>query len=662
MADRSLTMPVTVPDAPFGVTWRQELSAGQILRASFLIVVGFLPYLNTLWNGLVYDDQYQIIQNPFLRSFHFVGVIFKTSVWAFQVKHATVTYYRPLMSFSYLLIYQAFGPVSYAFHLQNVVLHCGVVILLYLIARRVSGSESIALIAAAWFALHPIHTEVVAWVAAVPDLQMTFFVLLAFWFYLKATSQTRRVLPYLLGTYVSFALALLSKEPALMFPAVLLFYDVLRFFPGEKSTLKRCLVYQLPVWLTAAVYVYGRFFLLSGIVPNNIRSTMTLREVLFSAASLFGAYMQKLVWPGTAGAAYRFQATSSALDPRFILGALALSVVGVALLLTFRAKSRIVLAIAWTTVFLLPVLDAKVMASNVFAERYLYLPSVGFCCAAAVLVHAAWSYAAERKYLAIRVGMILGIGAASVTATYAIVKRNAVWHDEERLFRAMLAQDPKNATALSDLGAMYWNSQRKSLARETWFAALHEDPKNFFVLDNLGISAAQEKNYTEAIGYFRSAVAIRPGFPRVHMHLAQALENLGDFASAQIEYEKTLDLAPFDVEARNVYAKFCMGQGRVADAEREYRLSLNVAPSSDALAALGMMAIGSRNATTADQLFKQATELDPFDSRAHFGLARAFELEGRSAEAIHEYERGLETDPSNPEAHAALSKLRATVK
>ena len=655
-------MPVAAPDAPVAGTWRQELSGRQILRASFLILIGFLPYLNTLWNGLVYDDQYQIVQNPFLRSFHFVGVIFKTSVWAFQVKHSTVTYYRPLMSFSYLLIYQAFGPVSYAFHLQNVVLHCAVVVLLYLTARRVSGSESIALIAAVWFALHPIHTEVVAWVAAVPDIQMTFFLLLAFWCYLKATTDARRAMPFLVGTYMSFALALLSKEPALMFPAILFFYDVLRFFPNEKSTLKRCLAYQFPVWLTAAVYVYGRFFLLSGIVPNNIRSTMTLREVLYSAASLFGAYVQKLIWPGTAGAAYRFQATSSALDPRFILGAIALSVVTAAFLLTFRMKSRTALAIAWTVVFLLPVLDAKVMASNVFAERYLYLPSVGFCCVAAALVHVAWRFAAERKFVAIRMGLILGIGAASVTATYAIVKRNAVWHDEERLFRAMLDQDPKNATALSDLGAMYWNSHRRQLARDTWFAALREDPSNFFVLDNLGISAAEERSYGEATVYFRRAITIRPGFPRVHMHLAQALENLGDFASAQVEYEKTLDLAPFDVEARNAYAKFCLGRGRVADAEREYKRSVDVAPTPDALVASGLIAIGRHDATTADQLFRQATELDPFDSRAHFGLARAFEMEGRSADAIHEYQRGLETDPSNPETLAALSKLRAATK
>ena len=542
------------------------------------------------------------------------------------------------------------------------VLHCAVVILIYLTARRVSGSESIALIAAVWFALHPIHTEVVAWVAALPDIQMTFFLLLAFWCYLKATTEAAKALPYLLGTYLSFALALLSKEPALMFPAILLFYDLLRLFPAEKSTLKRCLAYQLPVWLTAAVYVYGRFFLLSGIVPNNIRSTMTLREVLLSAVSLFGAYLQKLIWPGAAGAAYRFQATSSAIDPRFLLGAIALGVVTVAFLLTLRVKSRMSLAIAWTVVFLLPVLDAKVMASNVFAERYLYLPSVGFCCIAAALIHAAWKHAAERKYLAIRVGIILGISGASVTAAYAIVKRNAVWHDEERLFQAMLEQDPKNATALSDLGAMYWNSHRRQLARDTWFAALREDPGNFFVLDNLGISAAEEKNYGEATGYFRRAITIRPGFPRVHMHLAQALENLGDFASAQGEYEKTLDLAPFDVEARNAYAKFCMSRGRVADSKREYRRSLDVAPTPDALAALGSMAIGTHDAATADQLFKQATELDPFDSRAHFGLARAFEMEGRLADAIREYERGLETDPSNTEALAALSKLRAGIK
>jgi hypothetical protein len=89
-----------------------------------------------------------------------------------------------MMSFGYLLFYQIAGPVPFSFHLANIVLHALVVLLVFCVLRRLSG-ERIALIAAGLFALHPIHTESVAWIAGVTDLELALFYLLAFLFYLR---------------------------------------------------------------------------------------------------------------------------------------------------------------------------------------------------------------------------------------------------------------------------------------------------------------------------------------------------------------------------------------------------------------------------------------------------------------------------------------------
>lgn len=657
MVDHSIALPA----GPYSNTrargLRRPISRTEFVRYSSLLAIGILPYLNTLWNGLVYDDQYQIVQNPFLRSFHFVGTMFTTSVWAFQVKHGTVTYYRPLMSLSYLLIYQLIGPVPYAYHLANVLLHGVVVVLIFLVSRRIFGSEPLAWISVVWFALHPIHTEVVAWVASVPDIQMTFFLLLAFWFYLSLGKGVRHSGWILMASCGCFVLALLSKEPAITFPGIVFLCDWVRFFPHDKAALRRHLLCQIPLWIISVVYLYFRFFVLSGIVPNAIRASMAARQVAMSAVSLFGHYMEKLVWPGTAGAAYRFEMTSTVKDPQFLVGVASVCAIGAAFIFFWRTRRPIAVGIIWMVLPLLPVLDAKVMASNVFAERYLYLPSIGFCWVAGELVVLAWKSALLRRRFALRVALAgLGITACSF-ASYAVVRRNTVWHDEARLFASILRQDPTNPTAHADLGAMYWNSGRKKEARAEWTKALAVDPQNFFALDNLGISAASEKRYGDAILYFRRAIAARPGFPKPHAHLAEALLAMGDARGAETEFQKSLELSPFDVDTRNAYAKFCLNQSRPQDAEQLYRESLSVAPTSLALDALGQIAMDSKNVADAEKLFQQSVELDPFDAQAHFGLGEAYWAAGRLYDAKQEYQRGLNTDPSNRKALDALHKL-----
>jgi len=659
MGEHAVTASVGETEKSPAAGLRRQLSRAELLRYSLLAAAGVLPYLNTLWNGFVYDDQYQVVQNPFLRSFHFLGTIFTTSAWAFQVRHGTVTYYRPLMSFAYLLIYQAFGPIPYAFHLLNLLLHCAVVLLFYLITRRVFGSEALAWISVALFALHPIHTEVVAWVADVPDLQMTVSLLLTFWFYLNLIEGAGHRNWNYAAAYGSYALALLSKEPAVMFPGVLLLYVLLRFSPGEKRALKKSLAYQLPVWLLAGFYAFARFFLLPGIIPNAYRANMTAREIGMSAVSLFGAYMGKLVWPANLAAFYPFQATSSAADPRFLAGAAWTCALGISLVWFWRVRRRAALAIVWLVLLLLPVLDAKAMASNVFAERYLYLPSIGFCWIVGELALPLWNRVVAPGRFALRAGLALAGASVCMLAARTVLARNVVWHDELRLYGTMVKQDPTNPTLHANLGGVYWNSNRKEEARAEWSMALAEDANNVFALDDLGISAASEKQYPEAIAYFQRAIAARPQFPKAHVHLAAALDSVRDSSAAEAEYQKALELSPFDVEARNAYAKFCLDRGRRKDAEEQYRLSLEVAASSDALDALGRAAMERNDLNAAAKLFAQASELNPIDSPAHFGLAEIHAKAGRIAAATLEYERGLETDPLNQAAQSALAKLRA---
>src|SRR6202521_3760614 len=125
-------------------------------------VLAFLPYLNTLLNSFVYDDYFQVVENPYVHSFRYLREIFGTTVWSFQGAQGVTNYYRPLMSFGYLLFYQIAGAVPISFHIANVALNVVVVLLVFSVVRRLSG-ERVGLIAAGLFAVHPLHTESVAW-------------------------------------------------------------------------------------------------------------------------------------------------------------------------------------------------------------------------------------------------------------------------------------------------------------------------------------------------------------------------------------------------------------------------------------------------------------------------------------------------------------------
>src|SRR5579864_5991221 len=106
-----------------------------------LFLLAFLPYSNILFNLFVYDDGFQVVANPYAHSFRYLRQIFTTSVWSFQGAQGVSNYYRPIMTFGYLLTDQIAGVVPFSFHLANIVLNAIVVCLVFLILRRLSGER-----------------------------------------------------------------------------------------------------------------------------------------------------------------------------------------------------------------------------------------------------------------------------------------------------------------------------------------------------------------------------------------------------------------------------------------------------------------------------------------------------------------------------------------
>jgi tetratricopeptide (TPR) repeat protein len=622
-----------------------------------LVLVAVLPYLNSLLNGFVQDDNRQVLFNPYIRSFSHLREIFTTNVWSYVGAQGTTNYYRPLMMLGYLICYRVFGPLSYGFHLANVLLNAGVVCLIFLVTEWLFKDRTLGFVAAVMFALHPIHSESVAWVAAVTDLQLTFFYLLTFWFFFQVPQPGgKRSGTAELGMVLSFTLALLAKEPAATLPFAATFFEHFLREDRAQTSLRQKFSRYGTLWLLDAAYLMFRLRIFGGLAPVVQLPKIGRHEAFDSSFALVAQYIWKLIWPVDLRAFYVFHGSARLLDPRVMAGFLVLGLCLVAFLYFWKKERLVSFGLLWIFLNIAPVLNARWLGANVFAERYLYLPSLGFCWIAAwgggVLWRRLAGRPAGRKFFAAVLVVV------AILCALRIITRNRIWHDDATFYKSTLAAEPDAIGLRINLGAVYWHSGSPDLAEAEWREALRRAPDHWLILNNLGLVSVRKKRYDEAMRYFQRSIELRPSYADSHMNLGRTYAVTGDQEKAEMQLRTAVALAPLYVPARNELAKFYFNAGWLAEAEQQYRSSVSSGGTIEAWNSLGEIYSRWDRWQDAERAFRQAAALDPFDSTAHFGLGAVLDAGGRTREALNEYELGLRTDPQNPAALKSLERLR----
>ncbi len=681
---------------------RSVSALSNVTLALSLALCAVLPYLNTLLNGFVYDDITQVTNNPYLHSFRHLPEIFSTTVWSYVGTQGVTNYYRPMMTFGYLVCYQLFGPVAYEFHLVNLLLHAAVVMTLFALSLRMLGDRRFAFLAALLFALHPIHVESVAWIAAVTDLEISVFFLLTFWCYLgpgdrslcaKASSPgafgTRNpqanISGWLLGQLgmtIWFILALLSKEQSLTLPFLAAVWE--HFFRADRgqTTWKEKLSRYGVLWLLAAAYLGLRVHFFGRFAPASAHPKFSWTVAILSAFALVGQYVGKLFWPAHLNAFYVFHKSNSWYEPQVLAGMAVLAIVGSVFIALYRrsAKARAdypgpagesgrhgnapiaCFGILWLFVTLAPVLNVRWMPANAFTERYLYLPSVGFCWLAAWAGLVLWARAARRNTTRMWARRAAAAAVLSVALLLSVVRiwtRDRDWHDNVTLFKRTLVSSPDAFQIRNNLGVVYWNQGASKDAEREWRLALKGDRNNVIVLNNLGLVCTKQKRHDEAVAFFKRAIELKPGYTNPHLNLGVAEEEMGNRSEAQAQYEIAVGLSPLNVEARNHLGEMYIDEGHVAEAEAQFLESVRSEANAKGYDSLGDIAIQRGNHKQAILDYQAALEAQAFDSHAHFQLGLLSLEAGRTSEALRHYQAGLETDPSNPSGLAAVAKLTA---
>src|SRR6516225_5380172 len=625
-------------------------------RMGFLFLVALLPYVNTLRNSFVYDDEEQVLSNPYIRDFNHLREIFTTDVLSYQGFSVSANYYRPMMNFGYLLCFRVFGPRAYAFHLVNLLLHGFVVILLFAVTKRMFKNATLAFVAATLFALHPIHTESVNWIAAVTDLELTFFFLLTFGLFLRLDrpKPSRHGLTQL-AMAVSFALATLSKEQALTLPLLATLYEHAYREDRDQTTMAQKLGRYGALWLLAVIYLVLRVRFLGTLAHG--RRLLAGYEVVFSAITLFGQYMWKLLWPLRLCAYYVFEVSDDPTDLCVLAGLAAVVLITLLFVALLKFDRIASFGVVWLVVTLAPVLNANWLADNVFTERYLYLPSVGFCWVLAwgwtrLL---AWSapYRLPWRWLLAAV-----FGVIASCCVVRIVIRNRDWRDDLSLYTRTLAASPHSYYMHNNLGEVYWKKGDFMSAEREWTEALRLGPNAAVVLENLAMLNLTRRNYEEAVGYSLRALALDPNDSEAHIDLGAAYREMGNVQEAEVQMRRAVALAPFDVKARANLGELYLSQQRLPEAEEQFRRLVAIQPDSRGYLGLGMVRWHRGDAKEAERCFKESASLDPSIPQPHIMLGLLYLELGRNAEGESELRKALERDPANKATLSALHRLK----
>jgi len=393
-------------------------------------------------------------------------------------------------------------------------------------------------------------------------------------------------------------------------------------------------------------------------VPLLKHPEVTWPLVPLNTLGLVAQYAEKLFWPWPLSVAYPFHSSAALSEPRVLAGMLVL-LAFIALFVSLTKRSRVhAFALLWIFLTLAPALNARWMATYVFAERNLYLASVGFSWLVAAGILWLWRREGAARNLQ-RAALTLVCTVVALLAAGATLAHNRDFRDDGVLFTRTLALYPDAALIRSNLATWHWNRGLREEAEQQWRLALRDDPQNFFALSNLGMALLEKECFAEAKVVLQRAITVRPKFSAAHLHFARVYAAQGLGVEAEKEFRLALDSNPFSTAARNFFAKFYLDTGRLDEAAAQFRASLESIPTSDAWAGLAEVYSGQNSLAQAEHAWKEAIQLNPFATQAHFALGKLYLASGRLAEAEKELRAGLLMDPNNAEALAALREISA---
>jgi tetratricopeptide (TPR) repeat protein len=529
---------------------RKKLVAG----AGAILLLTVLAYIPAMGGGFIWDDDFHITENKALRDADGLRRIWTDT--------RTTPQYYPLTHTSFWLQYRLWSDDPLPYHVANVLLHVATALLLWRVLEllRIPG----AWLAAALFALHPVHVESVAWITERKNVLSGLFYMAAALVYLHyrldggGGKWTRPLLALLL-----FLCALLSKTITASLPIVLLMVLV---WKGVKIKIRDGLFLGT---MLACGAVMGRLtsFLEKyqvGAIGEEWDFGFIERCLIAGRAWLF--YLGKLLWPAKLSFVYPRWNIDAGTAWQYIFPAAAVALLAALFMLRERIGRGPLLALLCYTVTISPALgffNVFPMRYSFVADHFQYLATVGPLALLCALLC---------KRMPRRAGRVAG---AALLAACALLtfRQGFAYEDLESLWRHSVRQYDRAFMAHFNLAKILEERGEQEEAKRHYMAAIAAKPDHHEALMDLGNIQADEGDIAAAVDSYRRSLQIEPEHALTHYNLALLLEEIGRPDEAARHYLEAIRLRPGLAAAHNNLAIILFNRGDYSGAMRELRLA-----------------------------------------------------------------------------------------
>lgn len=602
--------------ADFSWKWH----AGVLALAMLLTAIA---YSNALHGKFVYDDAFQIADNPYIQQGQYFWKAMTSDVWAFKGNpgEAQSNYWRPAFVGWLILNYKLFGADTTGWHMMSILAHLLVTLLGYRVLLGLGLRPLVCAIATWMFATHPIHVQSVTWISGVPDVLVTGFLFGSFLCYLALRKRSQWY--YWAGAILLYCAALLSKEIAVTYPLIIFLSElVLNRRASPQAAFRPALQRSMPFLVTAAIFLLVHSLVLHGFQITAPTGPSFL-EMVLSIPLVVWFYIRQTLFPFSLSPFHGLRpVTLNQLGlMNFVLPLVILIGLGYVLYKLARHRSEIQLGLIWFLLPLAPALNTRIfLAEMLVQDRYLYLPLFG-----ALIIIATGLVTLAERYLparanalqpaALAAGLLISLGFMALTLRY-----NPVWNDDVTLFEYGVQVDPSSSFGYSHLSNEYQRAGRLPEAKQALARALEIRPDLTTAHILEGIIANREKRYDDAVASLNEVLAAYPDYD-------VAIEQLG------LAYQQ-------QGKVDDAIALFDQARQRLPIKQDSYTINIAV-----------LEALAGRKAEALAELEslvpQLATATNPDIQKAWWYLGELYRVQNRADDAKSAYERYLKATAGN---------------
>jgi tetratricopeptide (TPR) repeat protein len=705
-------IPQPVPVKPVAKSMPRSAVAAEVkqpvsLNMLCLVLAGIclVIYFNSLWGGYVLDDVMvlkdntmvtqgtkaigELLGTPHMRGY----LVIPNDMW------------RPLSLVMFAIEYQVFGLNPVEEHFMNIVFYIGCVLAFFIFLDKFFDRKktAVAFIAALVFAVHPIHTEIVANIKSRDELMCFFFAFLSLNLFMNYMKDGK-IMQLVLGV-LAFFLSLMSKETVLTFLAVI----PLLFFFYDKRDGKRAIFIMAGTVAATIVFIAIRSSILSQYNANQPAPVEFIDNALSgapSAASKFateivilGKYLKLMFIPYPLLCNYSYNSIPFAdlSSPWFWLSLVAYGAM-IYFGITRWMKNK---KDPWTFGIVVYLASISLFSNLPFlmgaelAERFTFFATSGICLLIALAVEQ-WIIKAgatdiallkSTKVLAVLVPLCLLFSVMTIA-------RNFDWKDDYTLYRVDSKNSPNDARlhhylataeaenaynkepdtlkkkqmdiesleelrkslaiyptyseAYVEMGRIFDRQHRWDSAEFYDVKALAANPDNATANNNLGSVYLASAKYDLAVKSFRKSMGLNPNFRYAYFNIARAFTQLKLYDSAIKYYTIMLGYDPNYFDAQQEIAMDFFSEQRFDSAESHFKIVLALKPNdANVTNNMGATYLNSRRYPQAIEMFKKSIEIDPKFESAYSNLGRAYYFSAQYQAAIDVFNKQLAINPKN---------------